>query len=89
MVIHTIDLMSVIFSHAPLPDWTDLWILYEHDAESFLCVFLYPNIRNFTGHKFLDLSFLFFDQKTKLMSKFQTFVPQYDKELSYIDTLNF
>ena len=25
MVIHTIDLISVFF-HAPLPDWTDLWI---------------------------------------------------------------
>ena len=40
MVIHTIDLISVIFFHAPLPDWTDLWIWYEHDAESFLYVFV-------------------------------------------------
>ena len=26
------------FCHAPLPDWTDLWIWYEHDTWSFLCV---------------------------------------------------
>ena len=31
MVIHTTDLISVIFIHAPLPDWTDLWILHQHD----------------------------------------------------------
>ena len=55
------DLISVIFVHATQPVWTDLWIgyMYEHDAESFLCVFV-SQYSKLTRHKFLDLSFYLF-----------------------------
>ena len=39
------------------------------------CVFLYPNTPNFTRHKIYIFICVF--KKTKLMSIFQTFVPQY------------
>ena len=47
------------------------------DMLNHFCVFLYPNTPNFTRHKFLDLSFYLFLKKTKLISIFHTFVPQY------------
>ena len=74
MVIHTIDLISVIFFRAPLLDWTDMWIWYEHDAESF-CVFLYPNTGNFTRHMFLHLSIYLFFKENDINFNIPTFCP--------------
>ena len=41
-------------------------------------MFWEPNTSNFTRHTFLDLFFYLFLMTTKLMSIFQTFVPQYN-----------
>ena len=60
-----------------------MWVSTEHGATlghmvlNQFCVFLYPNTPYFTGHKFLDLFFYLFLMITKLISIFQTFVPQY------------
>ena len=73
MVIHTIDLISVMHPYL-------IELICGSDMNMMLnpfCVFLYLNTPNFTRHRFLDSSFHLFLKIAKLMLIFQTAVPQY------------
>ena len=74
MVIHTFDIIYVIFFMHPylieLIRGADMDMMLNH-----FCVFLYSYTPNFTRHKIYIFICVF--KKTKLMSIFQTFVPQY------------
>ena len=76
MVIHTIDLIFVIFFMHPylieLICGSDMNMMLKH-----FYVFLYPNTPNFTRHKFLDLSFylLFFSKENKSNFNIPNFCP--------------
>ena len=76
MALHTFDLISVIFfAH---PNLSKL-ICGSHMnmIRNNFCMFLKPNTSKFTRHKILDLFFHLVLKTTKLLSIFQTFVPQY------------
>ena len=51
MIIHTIDLIPVIFKW-PQPVWIDLWIWYGHGAEPFLCDFVTQYSKLYWTHVF-------------------------------------
>ena len=74
-VIHTIDLISVIFFMHPylieLICGSDMNIMLNH-----FCVLLYLNNPKFTRHKFLDSSFYLFFKDNEINVNIPNFVPQ-------------